>query len=412
MPGININLTNLSLNTTPTELKRNQVWMDPDLWGALPESLLELILTHLPLPNLLQMRAVCRKWNSLVQTPRFLDAQRCTSTQCQSYVLTVSEPAFSAFSFYQKGPELHYLRSSSLYCQVSRTWFNLSLDFLPFADLYVTSVGGGLVCFVAYKGKANRTNREVVIGIANPASRTWRLLPSWGDNTPCRNLPNFVAMVVDNFTRKYRVVAVDYDRITTYMYNSAHMSWTKSKDVPTQHNFPYYDRTPTQAVMTSDGSKLVCTTQCKTGISVYDMDTGLWDSYHVFLPGMHSNVHLVQHRGRILLISRIMKAKYEGSERLQISELDRKGLRVTKALDEVPLGPSKQFLDHFKVCDLVGPDDSQQGLCFVSVTTGERWVYDLEGRFWRIMPSWPRVRSKSMAAYGGFSIQLRVDIQP
>nr|PNR45486.1 hypothetical protein PHYPA_015257 [Physcomitrium patens] len=386
--------------------------MDPDLWGTLPEPLIELILAYLPLPKLLQMRSLCRKWNCLLQSPNFLDAQRRTAAQCHFYVVTVSEPAFSAFSYYQKGPELHYLRSSSLYCHTSQTWFNLSLNFLPFSDLYVTSVGGGLICFVAYMGKSNVTTREVVIGIANPATRTWRLLPRWEDNTVCRNLPNFVAMVVDNFTRQYRVVAIDYDKTCTYMYSSVSMSWAESKDVPTQHNFPYYDRTPSQAVVTST-NKLVCTTQCKSGVSIYDMDTGLWDSYEVHLPGMHSNVHLVQHRGRILMISRIMKAKYEGSDRVQISELERKDLRVTKALDEVPVGPSKHFLDHFKVCDIVGPnDDSQHGMCFVSVITGERWVYDLEGRFWRIMPSWPRARSKSMAAYGGFSIQLRVDIQP
>lgn len=105
------------------------------------------------------------------------------------------------------------------------------------------------------------------------------------------------------------------------------------------------------------------------------------------------------------------EAKIRGSDRVQISELDPKGLRLTTPLEEVPLGPSKQFLDHFKVCALRSYQDSE-GLCFISVTTGERWLYDMDARFWHILPSSPGSKSKSMAAYGGFSIHLRVDIQP
>lgn len=406
MPGLNVNLASLSLTS---DTRSKNVWMDPALWGALPEPLIELILARLPLPHLLPMRAVCKKWNYVLHTSMFLNAQRGVTVQCPAYVLTVNEPALAAFSFFQQGPELYYLRNSSLYCPVSKNWFNMSLDCLPFRDFYITSVGGGLLCFVAYKGTA-ATNREVVVGVCNPATRSYRVLPRWGEaNSKAYNLPVFVAMVVDNFARSYNVVLIDHDRNCTRFYRSTSMAWTETESVPARHTFPYYDRTPTQAV--TKGATLVCPTQCKTGISTYDMESGLWESYHVSLPGMHSNVHLVQHHGRILMISRVMKQKYEGSDRVQISELDPKGLRVTTPLADVPLGPSKQFLDHFKVCAYSSYDDSE-GLCFISVTTGERWLYDLEDRFWHILPSSPGSKTKSMAAYGGFSVQLRVDIQP
>ncbi|KAG0607277.1 hypothetical protein M758_8G015500 [Ceratodon purpureus] len=406
MPGLNVNLSSLSLTS---DTRSKNVWMDPALWGTLPEPLIELILARLPLPYLLPMRSVCKKWNYLLQTSMFLNSQRSLTVQCPAYVLTVNEPAFSAFSFFQQGPELYYLRSSSLYCPISKNWFNMSMDCLPLRDFYITSVGGGLLCFVAYKGTA-ATNREVVVGVCNPATRSYRVLPRWGEsNSKAYNLPVFVAMVVDNFTRSYKIVLIDHDRNSTHFYRSTSMAWTETESVPARHTFPYYDRTPTQAVVR--GTTLVCATQCKTGISTYDMETGIWESYHVHLPGMHSNVHLVQHHGRILMISRVMKQKYEGSDRVQISELDRNGLRVTTPLDDVPLGPSKQFLDHFKVCGYSSYDDSE-GLCFISVTTGERWLYDLEERFWHILPSSPGSKSKSMAAYGGFSVHLRVDIQP
>ena len=406
--GINLNIASLSLTSVDTRVK--DVCMDPALWGTLPDPLVELILVHLPLPHLLLMRAVCKKWNELLRTPKFLTSQRHRTVQCPAYVLTVNEPAFNAFSFFQTGPELYYLRSSSLYCPITRNWFNMSLDFLPVRDLYVTSVSGGLLCFVAYKGAPGAPNREVVLGVCNPASRSWRMLPRWGEaNSGVYNLPTFVAMVVDNFSRSYKIVVIDHDRSATKVYHSGPMAWTETESVPCRHSFPYYDRTPTTAVVR--GATLVCATQCKTGIATYDFDTGLWETYHVFLPGMHSNVQLVQHHGRILLISRIMKAKYEGSDRVQVSELDPKGLRITTALDDVPLSPSKQFLDHFKVSAYQSVNESQ-GLCFVSETTGERWLYDLEDRFWHILPSSPGSKSKSMAAYGGFSVDLRMDIQP
>lgn len=403
--GLNAAFSSLSLTSNT---RRKEEWMDPEMWGKLPEPIMETILSYLPLPYLLPMRTVCKKWNYLLQTSSFLSTQRHLTVQCSSYVLTYNEPAFSAFSFFQQGPELYYLRSSSLYCPVSKNWFNMSLDCLPIRDFYITSVGGGLLCFVAHNGPQAATHREVVLGVCNPATRTWRILPRWG-GSKAYNMPHFVAMVVDNFRRSYKIILIDHDRLATRTYDSVRMVWTKSDDVPSRHNFPYYDRCPSQAVFR--GNTLVCSTQCKTGISSYDMDTCVWESYHVSLPNMLSNVHLVQHHNRILMISRVMKAKYEGSDRVQISELDPEGLRVATTLSDVPLGPSKQFLDHFKVCEYNSVDDSE-GLCFISVTTGERWLYDLEERFWHILPSSPGSKTKSMAAYGGFSVHLRVDVQP
>lgn len=149
--GLN-NVTTSLLSSLQSDPKKS-VWMDPALWGTLPEPLLELILSHLPLPELLPMRAVCKKWEALLHAPRFLTSQVARVAQCASYVLTRSEPAFSAFSFFQQhtAPELYYLRNSSLYCPVSKNWFHMSLNFLPVRDFYVTSVAGGLLCFVGYK---------------------------------------------------------------------------------------------------------------------------------------------------------------------------------------------------------------------------------------------------------------------
>ena len=114
-----MNISGLSLTS---EVRSKEVWMDPALWGALPEPLVELVLVHIPLPHLLPMRAVCKKWNELLHSSAFLTAQRHRTVQCPAYVLTVTEPAFNAFAFFQTGPELYYLRSAALYCPASKNW--------------------------------------------------------------------------------------------------------------------------------------------------------------------------------------------------------------------------------------------------------------------------------------------------
>jgi hypothetical protein len=71
-----INTKKMNASNPPTR-KRNllTVWMDPELWATLPEPLIEQVLAYLPLPILLQLRAVCKKWDALLRHPTFLRTQ-------------------------------------------------------------------------------------------------------------------------------------------------------------------------------------------------------------------------------------------------------------------------------------------------------------------------------------------------
>lgn len=55
------------------------VEMDGDLWGELPEHLMDNILAKLPVLSFLRLRSVCKKWNALVSDPLFLE--NCSQTQ-------------------------------------------------------------------------------------------------------------------------------------------------------------------------------------------------------------------------------------------------------------------------------------------------------------------------------------------
>lgn len=246
MPGSNVALSSKFLTSSNT--CREVGWMDPVLWSTLSDPFLEKILSYLPLPLLQPMRAVCMKWNHLLQLSRFLSMQRDVTMQCPSYVLTYNEPASWAFSYFQSGPELFNLRKSSLYCPISKKWFNMSLDCLPCRGFYISSVNEGLFCFVGYKWNTTATRREVVHGVCNPATRAFRVIPPW-DESKIYNMPHFTAMLVDNSTRSYKIILIDHDMRATRTYDSACMAWTESGGVPSRHNFPYNGRFPNQTIV-------------------------------------------------------------------------------------------------------------------------------------------------------------------
>lgn len=244
--GSNVALSSKFLTSSNT--CREVGWMDPVLWSTLSDPFLEKILSYLPLPLLQPMRAVCMKWNHLLQLSRFLSMQRDVTMQCPSYVLTYNEPASWAFSYFQSGPELFNLRKSSLYCPISKKWFNMSLDCLPCRGFYISSVNEGLFCFVGYKWNTTATKREVVHGVCNPATRAFRVIPPW-DESKIYNMPHFTAMLVDNSTRSYKIILIDHDMRATRTYDSACMAWTESGGVPSRHNFPYNGRFPNQTIV-------------------------------------------------------------------------------------------------------------------------------------------------------------------
>ncbi|CAK9214514.1 unnamed protein product [Sphagnum jensenii] len=59
--------------------------MEEEIWRKLPQELLERILASLPLPSLLRLCTVCKCWNSLFMSPKFLELRTdlfCSQKPC------------------------------------------------------------------------------------------------------------------------------------------------------------------------------------------------------------------------------------------------------------------------------------------------------------------------------------------
>ncbi|KAG8654821.1 F-box/kelch-repeat protein At5g43190-like [Manihot esculenta] len=116
--------------------------MDPGIWSRLPEELLDLVLSFLPLKTFLNLRSTCKHFSSLVFSPAFMSKHSSSGSPFCSFVL-LSHPQFD--------------HCYSLYDSVLGTWRNLTLSLsflLPSSAVSgnsqscnLLSSSNGLFCF-------------------------------------------------------------------------------------------------------------------------------------------------------------------------------------------------------------------------------------------------------------------------
>ncbi|GMN34928.1 hypothetical protein TIFTF001_004978 [Ficus carica] len=106
--------------------------MDPQIWSRLPEELLELVLSFLPLKTFYNLRSTCKRFNSLVFSSSFVSKHSSSSF-----------PSFLLLSH----PQCH--RRLALYDSSLATWRDLTLSSPkttpPTSSLLSSS--NGLLCF-------------------------------------------------------------------------------------------------------------------------------------------------------------------------------------------------------------------------------------------------------------------------
>ena len=124
--------------------------LDTDLWGSLPEPLLETILAWLPLPSLFLCRSVCKHWNSLIHSASF-----------QSICAQIPAPKQAWFLFRGEGKECAAFDPS-----LAR-WCHIPLDYFP-NRVRVVASAGGLLC-----GR----RRDDRLYVCNPLTKAWVELP-------------------------------------------------------------------------------------------------------------------------------------------------------------------------------------------------------------------------------------------
>ncbi|KAL2607754.1 hypothetical protein R1flu_026327 [Riccia fluitans] len=372
--------------------ERGEEEMDPRLWQGLPDELQDRVLACLPVPLLLQLRLVCRRWKEVISSPAFSKLRR---------EMPYGGPHFLVFEFFE--PE-----SSAAYDPWLQKWY-VCLSQIPLpitreitgeviSPLISVCADGGLLCVVCRRSLCLDLD-SVRILVCNPVTRTYKELPKTWVHTQLAARrqhwnPILVALVVDRGSNSFRVVTAGrrhcshtywsphtcYCRLTE-VYDSNTDRWEVAGELPWVNNeFSYHSRL--HAVC---GENLYCVGFCNDGDDVmmtYNLNRREWSKSQVLMPPLHGeHVLLFERRGALMLVQRA--ARYRGLPALY-SWVPASG-EWHEEKTYMPRNGSKfkQLLQSDEDLFWVGQGDQ---LFFISPNWDQAMMYNISSRSWTITP--------------------------
>ncbi|KAL7121475.1 hypothetical protein ACP275_02G184400 [Erythranthe tilingii] len=175
----------------------------------LPNDLLEKILANLPIASIFRASSVCKRWNEIVTSKRFIFYSSNASPHKPWYFMFTSsdEPVGYAYD------------------PILRKWYNIDLPCIETSNWFIAS-SYGLVCFM----DRDTTSRQLYI--CNPITRLCKRV----DNPPGPNSSDYTALAVyvDRGTREYNISIVKSRQVpdnfvqwdlTVHLYNSKSAAW-------------------------------------------------------------------------------------------------------------------------------------------------------------------------------------------
>ncbi|KAJ7519858.1 hypothetical protein O6H91_20G058600 [Diphasiastrum complanatum] len=379
-----------------------QIFMSERIWGRLPEELVDAILAHLPIPVLLRLRAVCKRWNALLSCTGFLHL--CSQVpQKRPYLL------FTGLDFILR----KCICEGLIFCPSSSRWYRFPLDFLPFPSENIIGVTGGggllLVCSALYSA-------ELVV--TNPVTRAWKILPTFHRSS---SRPSLAALVVNKSKATYTIVAAYDSDMTTYVYESFTNVWTKTANMS-------FDAQMRPVVC--NGIMYCVHDDDITLIGAYDIEKGQWSTFKVlsgaqlrfmenlFDPQTHSQ--LVESCGRLLLITSIQEMDSQASARtggIHVWEVrPERQRKKCNLVEKMPDNLMTYFQDGFDVFAFHNAEH-EEALLFIACNSPDAWrtstlLYDLVEKSWE----WTRVPLSPefipMLGFSGFPMELSLTSLP
>jgi hypothetical protein len=190
---------------------------DPSIWSNLPESVLYLVFSKLPLKSLIRTRSVSKLWMS---TDFFANGSLRQSTGRFALMKSGKRPSSC------KQQELWIFDTPAQeWCKFRLGSFPSSLRFSgPFA------AAGGLLCYISER--SSEDTLEVMVG--NPLNRSWRLLPP---NLALFQFPTLTHMSMGtNSGDQYSITLVglcdDTGALVIEVYDSISNSWRRTDSPP------------------------------------------------------------------------------------------------------------------------------------------------------------------------------------
>ncbi|KAL2649467.1 hypothetical protein R1flu_017595 [Riccia fluitans] len=348
--------------------------MDPSLWSALPEHLVERVLARLPIASFFRFRSVCKSWNKLIVSPTFLQIYAEVPSQ---------EPWFWMFT------DDDY-RDGSTYDPTLNKWHHLPLPSLPSDEVFFpAAAAGGLVCLGCYDDGWKR------FVVCNPLTRKWRELPPML-NPPFRLYT--VGMVVDKESKTFKVLVAGTCEIYE-IYDSSINCWKKTCILPPGF-YRWHHSILCNGFLYSRRFQF-------DGLVAYDIRGGVWSQIQAPMPHAFDYHVLVECQGKLYTVGGLVKN--EMTRKICILELQTSRLEWVE-VDCMPSMLCEEFLKDGASFSCTGYSD----LVLIYVTEGlkDRMVvlYQLSTRSWRRLPycSLPDYRMKD-GLLDGISFEPRLD---
>jgi hypothetical protein len=340
----------------------------------LPVEAVERILAHLPLPALIRARCVCKRWRTLVASPRFLSAR--------AEIPAVANPPYFPMVFSQS-----YGRKCCAFDFANYRWQRLApLDFVPYKVTYVAGAGG-LMCL--------RNCFELLV-VCNPITRQWKNLPrSSGQLCVGQSL---IHMVFEPALKSYKIITISAT-CKTEVYDNTSKNWNI-----TSHSLPpgvtcIRGRTAAFCngflyciVDEGVGSKL-------SGVIAHDVQLAVWSSMLIALPtgfgeARSSNslqpgslaASLVECRGRVVLVAEKMQLGVTLIHIFELQLMNITWLEVASLPYEIGAGsPFESFKQGLRCDGVVVHGDL---ICLTS-QRGDMAVLDFATGMWKRLPECP-----------------------
>ncbi|KAK4773805.1 hypothetical protein SAY87_028824 [Trapa incisa] len=325
--------------------------LDEEIWKEFPEVLFEAVIARLPIDAFFRARIVCRKWNSLLESPSF--AQQCSEVQREW-------PWFYTAT---------YANSGALYDPSSKRWYNRPCTSTFPQQMILLSIAsaGGILCFIE--------TVDMNFFVCNPFTGSNRCLPA---RTGSFQSQIAVGMTMNSRSGVYKIVWLGSNG-EYGVYDSERNSWIQTGSMPPDIRLPLFLNSRSQAV--SIGNNMYFMRSNPDGIVSYNKSSGLWTQLMIPLPPHLSDHTLAECDRRIILAGLLTK---NAATCVCIWELQRMTL-LWKEVDRMPNSLCLEFYGKVVRMACLG----NRGLLMLSLKSGQmnRLVtYDVARREWEKQP--------------------------
>lgn len=318
----------------------SQAVLKRDIWSSLPDDVLERVIARLPLPTLIRMQTVCKKWKIKLRTGSFIRLCEAESPQTPrtEWFLTFGNQKTGTVCF---AYDVHLSK-----------WHTLPLGFLPF-DLNNRSplaAADGLICLGAGWNANSRGAMPTKLVICNPVSRFWRDVPLPPQLDPALSLLSVAGLVVDRLSGTYKLIVVGEVRrvetlttgevklLVAYIFDSVSQLW-KSYEVELDplDSFASYLASHFRTLVGHSIRAVLCSVVCEGilycltarpyQLHAFNVVNEGWSRLKISLPAEISGPSLVARPGRLFLVGAYRHNQHDKGNNIGIWEIDQEARR-------------------------------------------------------------------------------------